>query len=142
MYRWISREFTTVEYPTNESSLVEIGYEEAVTTNREIVANHLAYTHLYMFLVAEYVLTSNRESGYGRYDVMLEPKDKTKEAFILEFKIHEPEEERSLQETVMVALKQIEDMKYEIDLIARGCKREKIKKYGFAFEGKKVLIGG
>ena len=53
MYRWLSREFTTVEYHTNESSLGKIGYEEAVTTNREIVANHLAYTHLYMFLVAE-----------------------------------------------------------------------------------------
>ena len=53
MYRWLSREFTTVEYHINESSLGKIGYEEAVTTNREIVANHLAYTHLYMFLVAE-----------------------------------------------------------------------------------------
>ena len=92
-------------------------------------------------LVEEYVLTSNRESGYGRYDVMLEPKDKTKKAFILEFKIHEPEEESSLKETVQVALKQIEEMKYEADLIRRGCQRENIKKYGFAFEGKKVLIG-
>ena len=54
IYRYIpmdSREFTTVEYHTNESSLGKIGYEEAVTTNREIVAIHLAYTHLYMFLV-------------------------------------------------------------------------------------------
>ena len=92
-------------------------------------------------LVEEYVLTSNRESGYGRYDVMLEPKDKSKKAFILEFKIHEPDEENSLQETVEVALKQIEEMQYEADLIRRGCKRENIKKYGFAFEGKKVLIG-
>ena len=53
MYRWLSREFTTVEYHTNESSLGKIGYEETVTTNREIVANHLVYTHLYIFLVAE-----------------------------------------------------------------------------------------
>ena len=52
MYRWLSREFTTVECHINESSLGKIGYEETVTTNREIVANHLAYTHLYMFLVA------------------------------------------------------------------------------------------
>ena len=92
-------------------------------------------------LVEEYVLTSNRESGYGRYDVMLEPKDKSKKAFILEFKIHEPDEENSLQETVQAALKQIEEMQYEADLIRRGCKRENIKKYGFAFEGKRVLIG-
>ncbi len=62
MYRWLSRElmttklvslYTTVEYHINESSLGKIGYEEAVTTNREIVENYLAYTHLYMFLVAE-----------------------------------------------------------------------------------------
>ena len=52
MYRWLSREFTTVEYYTNESSFGKIGYVETVTTNCEIVANHLAYTPLYMFLVA------------------------------------------------------------------------------------------
>ena len=54
-YRWLSRELTTVECHINESSLGKIGYEEAVTTNREIVANHLAYTHLYMFLVAGFL---------------------------------------------------------------------------------------
>ena len=82
-------------------------------------------------LVEDYVLTSNRESGYGRYDVMLEPKDKSKKAFILEFKIHEPEEESSLQETVAVALKQIEEMKYESDLITRGfvAVNEKLRNY-------------
>ena len=92
-------------------------------------------------LVEDYVITSNGESGYGKYDVMLEPKDKRKKAFILEFKIHEPEEESSLQETVAVALKQIEEMKYATDLIARGCKKENIRKYGFALGEKEVLIG-
>ncbi len=89
----------------------------------------------------DYVITSNRESGYGRYDVMLEPKDKTKKAFILEFKIHEPEEEDSLRDTVDAALKQIEEKQYEASLIARGFDKDRICKYGFAFEGKKVLIG-
>ena len=65
MYRWLSRELTTVEYHANESSLGKIGYEEAVTTNREIVANHLAYTHLYMFLVAEVLDENNTSSGRG-----------------------------------------------------------------------------
>ena len=64
-YRWLSREFMTVEYHTNESSLGKIGYEEAVTTNREIVANHLAYTHLYMFLVAGNYL-QNRLISYKK----------------------------------------------------------------------------
>ena len=89
----------------------------------------------------EYVITSNRESGFGRYDVMLEPKDKKKDAIILEFKVHEPDEEKTLQETVQSALTQIEEKHYEADLIARGFGKEQIRKYGFAFEGKCVLIG-
>ncbi|MBQ3514315.1 MAG: AAA family ATPase [Lachnospiraceae bacterium] len=89
----------------------------------------------------DYVLTSNWESGYGRYDVMLEPRDKSKDAFILEFKVRDPEEEKSLSETVEKALAQIEEKQYEADLMARGIPKETIRKYGFAFEGKKVLIG-
>ena len=92
-------------------------------------------------LSEEYVLTSNRESGFGRYDVMLEPKDKNKNAIILEFKVHNPKKEASLEETVEGALKQIEEKKYEASLLARGFAKEQIRKYGFAFEGKEVLIG-
>ena len=89
----------------------------------------------------EYVITSNRESGFGRYDVTMEPKDKTKDAMILEFKVYDPMDEKNLSETVEKALAQIEEKQYEADLIARGIPKEKIRKYGFAFEGKKVLIG-
>ena len=89
----------------------------------------------------EYIVTSNRESGFGRYDVMLEPRDKNKPAMVLEFKVRDEEDEKNLQETVEAALKQIEEKKYETNLIANGVLKENIRKYGFAFEGKNVLIG-
>ena len=92
-------------------------------------------------LRGKYVITSNPESGYGRYDVMLEPLRGDLDAVILEFKVFDPKKEKTLGDTVQTALKQIEDKKYETNLCAKGIPAERIKKYGFAFEGKKVLIG-
>ena len=89
----------------------------------------------------EYIISSNRESGFGRYDVALEPKDKTKNAVIIEFKVFNPRKEKTLEDTVHTALEQIEEKKYETALITRGIPKERIYKYGFAFEGKNVLIG-
>lgn len=89
-----------------------------------------------------YIITSNRESGFGRYDVMLEPKNPARDdAIILEFKVHDPEEEATLKETVQSALTQIEQKQYAAQLIERGVPSVHIRSYGFAFEGKKVLIG-
>lgn len=96
-------------------------------------------------LIAElsdkYTITSNRESGFGRYDVMLEPKKQEGVGIILEFKVQDEEDEKDLTETVNSALKQIEEKAYETALVARGVPKERIRKYGFAFCGKKVLIG-
>ena len=87
-----------------------------------------------------YEIRSNRESGYGRYDVMLIPKIKENDGIILEFKVKESEE-KTLEETVQTALAQIEAKKYDTELLQLGVSKEHIRHYGFAFEGKKVLIG-
>lgn len=92
-------------------------------------------------LADRYEVTSNRESGFGRYDVMLKPLGKEDDGIILEFKVHDPKEESSMEETVRAALSQIEEKKYEQMLLAQGIGKEHIRRYGFAFRGKEVLIG-
>lgn len=88
-----------------------------------------------------YQVRSNRESGYGRYDVMLIPKTAEDDAMILEFKVKNQNMEKTLEETLQSALQQIREKKYDTELIAEGIGQNRIRHYGFAFEGKRVLIG-
>ena len=93
-------------------------------------------------LRGRYLICSNRESGFGRYDVLLEPVDpKADDGIVLEFKVHNPRKEATLEDTVSAAKQQIVDKRYASDLEAKGLAPERIHAYGFAFEGKHVLIG-
>ena len=85
-----------------------------------------------------YYVNSNRESGYGRYDIMLEPKDKNGNSFIMEFKVLDDMEEKTIEDTIKNAKKQIEEKEYEINLREKGYKN--ITKMVYAFKGKEVKM--
>lgn len=89
----------------------------------------------------DYRITSNRESGLGRYDVMMEPLQKELPAIIMEFKVFNSAEESDLTDTVKAAHKQISEKNYDAELLEKGFRAENIRHYGFAFQGKQVLIG-
>ena len=88
----------------------------------------------------EYRITSNRESGYGRYDIMMKPLKKDLPGIIIEFKVFDSDKEKTLEETAERALIQILEKKYDAELIAEGIPEEKIIHYGMGFHGKDVVV--
>lgn len=129
----------------NKVALETISYFDTGRKPSEVTEPEKFYHGFVLGLIVDladqYTVTSNRESGFGRYDVMLEPCHEEDDAIIMEFKVYDPGEDESMKDTVKSALTQIDDMQYAVALEAKGIAPERIRKYGFAFEGKKVLIG-
>ncbi len=93
-------------------------------------------------LAGRFTIISNRESGFGRYDIVMKPRDKENDyAYIIEFKVHKPRKEKDLEQTLANAHIQIEEKQYTAGLIAEGFAPERIRKYGIVFMGKECLIG-
>ena len=129
----------------NQVALQTFSYFDSGTKPSEVSEPEKFYHGFVLGLLVElsdrYTLSSNRESGLGRYDVMLEPKRDGLDAMILEFKVFDSGEEGDLTDTVKAALLQIQEKQYAQALIAKGIPESRIRAYGFAFRGKTVLIG-
>ena len=139
----------------NKVALQTISYFDVGNKPSEEIEPERFYHGFVLGLIVElrdrYRVVSNRESGFGRYDIVLEPincgesslkcQTGTAMAYVLEFKVYDGEEEKDLRDTVDAALRQIMEKQYDAELVAKGISRENIRHYGFAFRGKEVLIG-
>lgn len=124
----------------NETQSPNFHWRDSITAHRRDI-QEIFVLGMLVDLNDRYEIISNRESGFGRYDVLLYPHNKKDDGLILEFKVINPKEEKSLQDTAQAAIRQIIAKKYAVTLEAT-CGRDRIRIYGFAFRGKEVLIEG
>ena len=128
----------------NKIALATFSYYDTANSEPEDTSERFYHGFVLGMLIdlrKEYQILSNRESGYGRYDVMLVPKKEDMNAYVIEFKVFNHRKEKDLEETVKSGLAQIKDKNYDADLLAKGISKDRIFHYCFAFEGKKILIG-
>lgn len=142
----MSGDIEAMNYYMNKVALATFSYFDVGSGSTETMEPERFYHGFVLGLMAEqmedFEVRSNRESGFGRYDIMMIPHDPVKNsAIIIEFKVCSRTRKETLEDAVQSALQQITDKKYEAELLAQGIPKERIRHYGFAFEGKKVLIG-
>ena len=135
-----------MNYYMNRMAISTFSYFDVGSGNGDDLGPERFYHGFVLGLIAEhaedYEIRSNRESGFGRYDIMMIPQDYEKyPAIVMEFKVCSRMKKETLEEAVRSALAQIDEKKYDAELLARGIPADRIRHYGFAFEGKKVLIG-
>ena len=135
-----------MNYYMNRIAVSTFSYFDVGSGNGDDLGPERFYHGFVLGLIAEHVeayeIRSNRESGFGRYDIMMIPQDYEKyPAIVMEFKVCSRMKKETLEEAVQSALAQIDEKKYDTELLARGIPADRIRHYGFAFEGKKVLIG-
>lgn len=144
----IKGDIKAMNYFMNKIALATFSYFDVGNKPSEYIEPERFYHGFVLeIMVGErenYIIKSNRESGFGRYDIMMVPKDiknKKLPAIVIEFKVYDSEDEKQLKDTVKAAHRQIEEKRYDDEIIQLGIEKDRIKHYGFAFEGKKVLIG-
>lgn len=134
-----------MNYYMNMVTLSTFSYFDTGTGRGDIDETERFYHGFVLGLLADlsdqFSIRSNRESGLGRYDIILRAREENCNSYIMEFKVFDRERDENMKACVARALQQIEEKQYETELVADGIARERIRKYGFAFDGKKVLIG-
>ena len=144
----LNGDIKAMNYYMNKIALATFSYFDVGNKPSEYIEPERFYHGFVLGLMVgqreDYVIKSNRESGFGRYDIIMLPcniENKRLPAIVIEFKVHDSDEEKTLADTVAVAHKQIEEKRYDEEILTLGIEKERIRHYGFAFEGKKVLIG-
>ena len=142
----INGDLEAMNYYMNKVALATFSYFDVGSGNGSDPEPERFYHGFVLGLIAEragiYEIRSNRESGFGRYDIMMIPQEREKyPAIIIEFKVCSRMKKETLEEAVQSALDQIVDKNYDAELLSQGIAADRIRHYGFAFEGKRVLIG-
>ena len=142
----IDGDLEAMNYYMNKVALATFSYFDVGSENGSDPEPERFYHGFVLGLIAErsgfYMIRSNRESGFGRYDIMMIPQERERyPAIIIEFKVCSRMKKETLEEAVRSALDQIEEKNYDAELLSQGISADRIRHYGFAFEGKKVLIG-